>query len=86
MITAASAMKPLREATLVERAGRADGVVRAAETGEHATEQHGLPPDPVDLDADRVGGLRVLADRADPQAPPGLEEQERHHHHRQDIR
>ena len=79
MITAASAMKPLpAEMSLSKDAGRADGEVGAAEAGEDAAEEHGLPAHPVDLDADRVGGLGVLADRADPQAPPGLEQQEGH--------
>ena len=71
MITAASAMKPLPADVLVEGAGRADGEVRAAEPGEDAAEEHVPPADPVDLDADRVGGLRVLADGADAQAPAG---------------
>ena len=64
-----------RRGIFVEGSRGADGEVGAAEPGEDAAEQHRLPADPVDLDADGVGGLGVLADRADAQAPPGLEQQ-----------
>ena len=59
---------------LVERADRAEREERAAEAGDRAGEGDVPEPGAVDLDADGVGGLRVLADGAEAQAPLGLEE------------
>ena len=62
----------------VEARDRDEGEVGAAEAGDRAREQDRAEAGAVDLDADRVGGLGVLADGADAQAPAGAVEGEGH--------
>ena len=82
-MTAARAMKPSAVGhLLVERADRAEREVRAADAGDRARERDVPEPGAVHVDADGVGGLRVLADRAHPQTPAGLEQPEPDQEHR----
>ncbi len=59
---------------LGEGADEPDREERAAERGEHPGEDDGPVADPVHGDADGVGGARMLAAGADPQADRRLEE------------
>ena len=53
---------------------RPDSEEGPADAGEQAAENHVAVPGPQHIDADGVGGGRVLADRSDPQSPPGMEQ------------
>src|SRR5262245_53771580 len=69
---------------LRERAQEADRQVDPAERREHPRERDGDVPRPVDRDADGVRRPWMLADRAQPQADRGLEDDDvRHDHHRE---
>src|SRR5690606_27308571 len=57
-----------------ERADAADRERRPAEPRDESRDRDRPEPHAVDLDADRVGGERMLAERPHPKAPPGLEE------------
>ena len=46
----------------------AERKLRARETDERARDEHGDDPIGVDVDAERLGGVRLLADAAQPQA------------------
>ena len=61
----------------VELRDRDQGVERATHAGDRARRSGSCAAGAVDLDADGVGGLGVLADRAHPQAPPGAVERRR---------
>ena len=74
-ITAASAMKPLPEDMFALNApDRTDAEERPAEPGDQPGEHHVAVADAPDVDADGVGGPRVLADRAGAQPPAGAEQ------------
>ena len=74
-MTAASAMYPrplvMFSAKLPDEPDREE---RAAERRQDAGGDHGRVPNAVDRDADRVGGLGMLADGADAQADGSLEQ------------
>src|SRR3984885_14184818 len=57
-----------------EAADRADSQVGAADTRHQPAEYDVAVADPQHTDSHRVGGGRVLADRADPQAPAAMEQ------------
>ena len=66
-ITAASAMKPASAGhAVLERAGRLEREVRAREARDRAADDHVHVALAEDVDADRVGRFRMLADRAGP--------------------
>ena len=81
-IMAASAMNPLPpDISLPNAPDVADGEERAAEAGDRRRQQDVAPPGAVDLDADGVGGLGVLADGPHAQSPAGAEQGDVQHDH-----
>ena len=71
---------------VLERAGPLEGEVCARQPGEDAGEDDVAVAQPDDVDADRVGGTRVLAHRAGPQSPSRAEEQDLQDEHEDDHR
>ena len=59
---------------VVEAADRAEREPGAAEAGDHAADGHVDVAQAIDVDAERVGGFRVLADGAGAQAAARVEQ------------